>query len=53
MLRLWPFYSPNLCALAVSLGAHVCDDERCKAVHGWGFTLQFSWWGLELEYLRS
>lgn len=52
MLQLLPFYAPNLCALQISIGAHVCDDERCGAVHGWSFTLQFMWWGLELEYLR-
>lgn len=51
MLQLLPFYSPNLCAFAISLGVHKCSDESCEAVHGWSFTLQFAMWGLELEYL--
>lgn len=50
MLR--PFYSPNLCALAISCGAIVCEDNRCGRVHGWIFTVQFTWWGLELEIMR-
>lgn len=53
MLRLLPYYTPNLCALQISLGAHVCDDESCGRVHGWSFSVQLTWWGLELEYLRS
>jgi hypothetical protein len=53
MLRLRPYYTPNLCALQLSLGAHVCDDERCGAMHGRSLSAQFTWWGLELEYVRA
>ncbi len=53
MFRFLPFFSPNLCAIAISIGAHVCSDERCGKVHGWSFTVQCLWWGIELEYLRS
>lgn len=53
MFRLRRFYSPNLCSLAISVGAYVCDDERCGAVHGRVLTLQCTWWGIELEYMRS
>ncbi len=48
-LCLQPFYTPNLFAVSVSIGALVCDDADCGKVHGFAFTLQVAWWGLELE----
>ena len=51
MLRFLPFFSPNLCAIAIGLGAHKCSNEECQAVHGWSFTVQFAWWGIELELI--
>lgn len=48
-ITLQPYYSPNLCALNISLGALTCDDPQCGAVHGFSFVVQFLWWGLDLS----
>lgn len=48
-----PFYTPNLFALNVSLGALVCDDEGCGAVHGYSLVVQFMWWGFDLSFQFS
>ena len=54
MLSVQPFYTPNLCAFSIGLGAIACDNEHCQSVHGWSLHGQFMWWGIEIEYdMRS
>lgn len=52
MFSVRPYYTPNLCALMIGLGAITCEDPGCRAVHGWTLSLQFMWWGVDFEFIR-